>query len=99
MRAADAANSPVIMQGSAGGARKYTGEAFEFKISGIRGHVVICQARYESFGSAGHASKIKVAPLDQMVCRNNALLGLSGTRAPYVSVTCLEWPHGHFSNS
>lgn len=30
---------------------------------------VICQARYESFGSAGHASKIKVVPLDQMVCR------------------------------
>jgi len=30
---------------------------------------VICQARYESFGSAGHASKIKVIPLDQMVRR------------------------------
>ncbi len=29
----------------------------------------ICQARYEAFGSAGHASKIKVVPLDQMVCR------------------------------
>lgn len=30
---------------------------------------VICQARYEAFGSAGHASKIKVIPLDQMVER------------------------------
>jgi len=29
----------------------------------------ICQARYEAFGSAGHASKIKVIPLDQMVGR------------------------------
>ncbi len=28
---------------------------------------VICQARYESFGSAGHASKIKVIPLGKMV--------------------------------
>ena len=30
---------------------------------------VICQARYEAFGSAGHASKIKAIPLDQMVAR------------------------------
>mgnify|MGYP000134850851 FL=1 len=30
---------------------------------------VICQARYEAFGSAGHASKIKAIPLDQMVLR------------------------------
>lgn len=30
---------------------------------------VICQARYEAFGSAGHASKIKVIPLEQMVGR------------------------------
>ena len=30
---------------------------------------VICQARYEAFGSAGHARKIKVIPLDQMVER------------------------------
>ncbi len=30
---------------------------------------VICQARYEAFGSAGYASKIKVIPLDQMVKR------------------------------
>jgi fructose-bisphosphate aldolase, class II len=30
---------------------------------------VICQARYEAFGSAGHASKVKVIPLDQMVER------------------------------
>jgi len=26
----------------------------------------ICQARYEAFGSAGHASKIKVISLDSM---------------------------------
>jgi len=30
---------------------------------------VICQARYEAFGSAGHAGKIEVIPLDQMVER------------------------------
>lgn len=30
---------------------------------------VICQARYESFGSAGHASKIKAIPLGKMVER------------------------------
>jgi len=30
---------------------------------------VICQARYEAFGSAGHASKIKPIPLGQMVGR------------------------------
>jgi len=30
---------------------------------------VICQARYEAFGSAGHASKIKAIPLGQMVGR------------------------------
>ena len=30
---------------------------------------IICQARYEAFGSAGHAGKIKVIPLDQMVER------------------------------
>ncbi len=29
----------------------------------------ICQARFEAFGSAGHAGKIKAIPLDQMVCR------------------------------
>ncbi len=29
----------------------------------------ICQARYEAFGSAGHASKIKVISLGQMVAR------------------------------
>ena len=29
----------------------------------------ICQERYEAFGSAGHASKIKVIPLEQMVNR------------------------------
>ena len=29
----------------------------------------ICEARYEAFGSAGHASKIKVMPLEQMVGR------------------------------
>jgi len=28
---------------------------------------VICQARYQAFGSAGHASKIKAVSLDQMV--------------------------------
>ena len=31
----------------------------------------ICQARYEAFGSAGHASKIKVTPLGQMVGHYN----------------------------
>ncbi|MDC9724669.1 MAG: fructose-bisphosphate aldolase class II [Gammaproteobacteria bacterium] len=30
---------------------------------------VICQARYEAFGSAGHASKIKAIPLGKMVER------------------------------
>ena len=30
---------------------------------------VICQARYEAFGSSGHASRIKAIPLDQMVGR------------------------------
>ena len=29
----------------------------------------LCQARYEAFGSAGHASKIKAIPLSQMVQR------------------------------
>jgi fructose-bisphosphate aldolase class II len=29
----------------------------------------ICQARYEAFGSAGHASKIKVISLADMVAR------------------------------
>jgi len=29
----------------------------------------ICQARYEAFGSAGHASKINVIPLEHMVGR------------------------------
>lgn len=29
----------------------------------------ICQARYEAFGSAGHASRIKVMPLESMVAR------------------------------
>ncbi len=29
----------------------------------------ICEARYEAFGSAGHASKIKVVPLGEMVGR------------------------------
>lgn len=29
----------------------------------------LCQARYEAFGSAGHASKIKAIPLSQMVKR------------------------------
>jgi fructose-bisphosphate aldolase class II len=32
----------------------------------------ICQARYEAFGSAGHANKIKVLPLGQMVGRYSA---------------------------
>ena len=28
---------------------------------------MICQARYEAFGSSGHASKIKAVPLGKMV--------------------------------
>jgi fructose-bisphosphate aldolase class II len=30
---------------------------------------MICQARYDSFGSRGHASKIKAIPLGKMVER------------------------------
>jgi fructose-bisphosphate aldolase class II len=30
---------------------------------------VLCQSRYEDFGSAGHASKIKATPLRKMTKR------------------------------
>jgi len=29
----------------------------------------LCQARYEAFGSAGHASQLKVIPLGEMAKR------------------------------
>lgn len=40
----------------------------------------ICEARYQAFGSAGHASKIKAIPLGKMVERY-----ASGELAPKIS--------------
>ena len=41
----------------------------KFLIEATKGAKLICKARYEQFGAAGNASKIKTIPMDTMAAR------------------------------
>jgi len=94
MEAADETDSPVILQASAG-ARKYAGPIFlkylathkaefdprKFLTAATNAMKEIVKARYEAFGTAGQASKIKnISSLDKMHARY-----VSGELAPQVN--------------
>jgi len=61
-----------LRMASTGAVRKHLAENAsnfdprKFLISSTKAMMEICKARYEAFGSAGHASKIKVISLDDM---------------------------------
>lgn len=66
MMAAQAADSPVILQALAG-ARKYAGEAYLRHL--VLAASEICKLRFEAFGCAGQAHKIKPIALETMADR------------------------------
>ena len=68
MEAARETGSPVILQASAG-ARKYAGEAHlrHMVLAAVESHPDIVKARFEAFGCAGQAARLKPVALEAMV--------------------------------